>query len=123
MESPRQRTGKRLIIAGSRTIPPFALRILEQSIQPDKVAEVVCGDAQGADRLGERWAIQHKIPVVHFPAEWGRFGRRAGVFRNCRMAAYGDCLFALWDGNSHGTHHMITEMRRLSKPVKVVPVG
>lgn len=111
----------RLIIAGSRTIPLSAYASICFAItKPKKVTEVVSGCARGADRLGERWAAEHKVPVQRFPAHWNRYGRVAGRMRNREMAKYADCLLAIWDGISTGTGNMIYEMRALGKPVKVV---
>ena len=114
----------KLIIAGSRTVPRSAYPLIDKSIRkPGSITEIVCGDARGADRLGEEWANSRGIPVAHFPAYWNRYGRVAGRMRNEQMAIYADCLLAIWDGESPGTRHMISEMRRLNKPVKVVPCG
>ncbi len=60
----------------------------------------MCGTARGVDTLGERWAINHNIPVHKFPADWGRFGRAAGMYRNAEMASYADGALILWDGES-----------------------
>lgn len=113
----------KLIIAGSRTIQPNVYPLLCAAIRkPNKVTEIVSGTARGADRLGERWADEHDIPVAQFPAQWNVYGRIAGRMRNREMARYADCLLALWDGKSPGTGNMIYEMRELGKPVKVVRV-
>ena len=83
------------------------------------VSEVVSGCARGVDKLGERWAIEHGIPVHKFPADWGRFGKSAGIYRNAEMAEYSDGLIALWDMESRGTLHMIDCMRKRNKPFEV----
>lgn len=69
--------------------------------------------------MGERWVDEHGIPVRQFPANWGRFGRAAGKYRNSEMAAYADAAIILWDGVSSGTLDMIDRMRRCGKPVEV----
>ncbi len=68
---------------------------------------VVSGTARGADRLGEIWAQMQGIPVVQFPADWNRYGKKAGYLRNIEMADHAEALIALWDGESRGTKHMI----------------
>jgi hypothetical protein len=45
------------------------------------VTKVVSG-TPGVDALGEQWAERHGIPVTRFPADWKRYGRRAGPTRN-----------------------------------------
>jgi hypothetical protein len=75
------------------------------------VREVVCGGARGVDSLGARWAGEQGIPCVKFPAQWDRFGKAAGMYRNSDMADYADGLIALWDGESRGTLDMIDRMK------------
>lgn len=69
--------------------------------------ELVSGAARGADSLGEQWAMDNKVPIARFPADWNTYGKRAGYLRNEQMADYADALVAFWDGESKGTKHMI----------------
>lgn len=116
----------RTIIAGSRTIT--SLVTVERAMQdcPWPVTEVVSGRAPGVDRLGERWAELHDIPITFFPAAWrradGTTNRAAGFERNGTMARRAQALVAVWDGKSKGTWHMIETMRKQGKPVYVVEV-
>ena len=50
------------------------------------------------------------FPCKVFPAQWERYGKRAGPIRNAAMAKYADYGVALWDGESRGTAHMIRLM-------------
>lgn len=52
-------------------------------------------------------------------ADWGRFGRAAGSYRNAEMAEYADAAIILWDGESRGTLDMIDKMRRAGKPCEI----
>lgn len=68
------------------------------------ITEVVSGCARGADRGGERYAAMRKILVKKFPANWAKFGRRAGHIRNQDMADYAEqCV--LFPGGA-GTNSM-----------------
>ena len=110
----------KVIIAGSRGITDYT--VLQSAIaQTDflPITEVVSGCARGVDTLGERWAKENGIPVSSFPANWARFGRGAGKFRNADMADYCDAAIILWDGESKGTLDMIDKMRRAGKPYEV----
>lgn len=69
--------------------------------------EIVSGCARGADALGERYASERGIAVVRFPANWDRWGKKAGYLRNNEMYLYADALIAFWDGKSAGTKSMI----------------
>ena len=42
-----------------------------------------------------------------YPADWKKFGKSAGFRRNEKMAEIADMLIAFWNGESHGTKHMI----------------
>lgn len=52
------------------------------------ISEVVNGGALGADKFAADWAKSHDIGVMWFPAEWSKYGRQAGPYRNKVMADY-----------------------------------
>lgn len=95
------------IIAGSRDITSYSAVELAVLASGFDVTEVVSGTARGVDRNGELWATATGVPIKRFPADWKRYGVRAGLIRNKEMAAYADALIAVWDGQSSGTAHMI----------------
>lgn len=110
----------RIIIAGSRDFTDYKflkkncsriLSDLEKNGTKREDIEIISGTARGADRLGERFAAQYGIKVRRFPADWDRFGKRAGFIRNREMAEYASedngILVAFWDGRSRGTSSMI----------------
>lgn len=76
----------RTIVAGSRDITDYAE--VSQAIRASGlgITLVVSGGAPGVDRLGERWAFEHEIPIERFPADWNAYGRAAGAIRNEQMA-------------------------------------
>jgi hypothetical protein len=80
------------------------------------VKEVVSGHAAGADRLGERWAKEHDIPVKLFLPNWEMYGKKAGPIRNAKMAEYGWYCMLFWDGKSRGSKNMMKCMHDLGKP-------
>lgn len=108
----------KLIIAGSRTLDVedemIAGLLCQFDIYPE---EVVCGMADGVDHAGLCWADHRAIKVAEFPAMWGIYGKRAGVYRNSQMADYADALLLIWDGKSKGSANMKKEMKALSKPI------
>jgi len=116
----------KVIIAGGRDFNNYnvlcailnSMRKLPMYYGP-KLEEIVSGDAKGADTLGSHWAIEHNIPVKHFPAEWDKYGKNAGFIRNAEMGEYADALIAFWDGKSKGTKHMIQTMKMKKKPCYV----
>ena len=116
----------RIIIAGSRTFTDYPLLaakmdMFTENLDPDQI-EVVSGEARGADRCGERWAIERAIPVKRFPAEWDRYGKSAGYKRNDQMRSYATHLVAFQVGHSRGTQHMIRTAMAAGLNVRVVQV-
>lgn len=88
--------------------------------EQNKITEVVCGGAKGADTLGKQWATTFRVNVKSFEAEWNLFGKGAGHKRNMAMGDYASGAIAFWNGKSKGTKHLIDYMRKIGKPVKVV---
>ena len=114
----------KIIIAGSRLFADknFLYEQMDQMYSNGNFKEVVCGMAIGADSLGRAWAIDKKIPVKEFPANWQKYGKRAGILRNQQMADYADLAVLFWDYKSKGTENMLYEMSIRIKPVTVIPV-
>ncbi len=93
---------------------------------PWDITEVITGKARGIDRLGELWAYRHGIPVMEFPADWKRLGRRAGPLRNAKMAEQCEAAVIFWDGESRGTKDMLNRVWDTDKPVyliKLIAIG
>ena len=104
----------RAIIAGSRTLGHRKAEVLAAikelvATLDGPVTQVVSGKAPGVDTIGEYWAkYSHEvpIPIASFPADWDRYGSRAGPIRNWEMAANADVLILIWDGESTGSADM-----------------
>jgi hypothetical protein len=99
-------------IAGSRTVTDLGLVADAIEASGFDISEVASGGAPGVDSLAELRAEQNGIPVTRFPAEWSRYGRKAGPIRNKKMAGYAETLRAEWDGKSSGTKDMIRQARK-----------
>lgn len=112
----------KVIVAGSREI--FDYNLVKQEIEkcPWEITEIVQGGARGVDSCAFSYAVMNGIKVIEFSALWNEFGKYAGIERNIRMSQYGDCLLAIWDGESYGTANMINLMLELEKPTKIVIV-
>ena len=110
-----------VIVAGSRTFSNYELlkRTLDHLLQNKTEVEIVSGGARGADQLGERYAHERGHKLCVFPADWNRYGKRAGFIRNVHMADYADALVAFrMPGVSKGTDHML----RIAKDRPVMQV-
>lgn len=112
----------RLVIAGSRNFTDKKLMWEKLALIKTPITEVVCGCAKGADSLGEEWAKEKGIPVKRFPADWKKFGKKAGPLRNKDMAIYGDTAVVFIVNNSRGSGNMVKQMQDLNKKVWVIHV-
>jgi len=101
------------IIAGSRNFCDYEClaRVMARVSQEVDVTCVISGCARGADTLGEEWANKRGLPVMRYPADWGKYGRAAGPRRNAEMAEVGDVLVAFLSEGSRGTADMIHRAR------------
>jgi len=113
----------KVVIAGTRTFDNYELlkqecdKILSET---QEEIEIVSGGARGADALGERYAKENEYKLTIFPANWDRFGKRAGYLRNEEMADYADAVIAFWDERSRGTYNMIELAARKSLKLRVI---
>jgi hypothetical protein len=112
----------KLIVFGGRDFDDYplldeTLTALSNTIYHDVAISIVTGMAKGADALAVQFAKEHNIKLYEFPANWDKYGKRAGYLRNEEMAAFSNGLLAFWDGESKGTKHQIETMLAMGKPV------
>jgi len=81
---------------------------------------IISGHAEGADKLGEKFAKEEGHDLIIYPENWKKHGKSAGFKRNTRMAENADALIAFWDGKSKGTEHTISEFKRLKKRYRII---
>ena len=99
----------KLAIVGSRTFNNYQKFIEVLNIIKSKynINTIISGGASGADQLGELYADRFKIKKMIFPADWKKYGKKAGFLRNVDIIKNCDICLAFWDGQSHGTKHDI----------------
>lgn len=109
----------RVLVTGSREWTRRAVISLQLAKLP--VGSIVMhGDARGADRIAAAIAESLDLVVEDYPADWKRYGRKAGILRNFDMLdAKPDLVLAFWDGTSRGTKHVIEEAERRGIPIEV----
>lgn len=112
----------KIIIAGGRTFNdyPLLVRVCDNVLSKQTEIEIVSGTAKGADKLGERYAMEKGYNIKRFPANWDKFGAVSGFLRNEEMAKYADALIVFWNGESKGTKHMIDLAYKYNLKVKIV---
>ena len=111
----------RVIIAGGRDFNDFRLlcKVCMHMLQNKTNVEIVSGTANGADKLGEKFADYMGYKIKQFSPNWDEFGNAAGHIRNREMAEYGDALIAFYDGKSKGTKNMIEEAEKRNLKLKI----
>lgn len=50
-----------------------------------QITEIIHGGARGADKLAGEWAASRGIACTVFPANWQKYGKKAGTIRNLQM--------------------------------------
>lgn len=82
----------RLLVCGSRkwTDRQMVFDALDTWHSTLGISVVIEGCAKGADTFAEEWALERRIPNMHFPADWAGHGKSAGPRRNSRMLVDGE---------------------------------
>ena len=117
----------RVIVTGSRKFLDydFMCQELDKLFNESRTfagheVKIISGMADGADTLAIRYADEHKLTKVLFPANWKRYSCIAGFLRNEDMLSLATHLVAFWDGISSGTHHIIEIAKEKGIPVWVL---
>jgi len=102
----------KIIIAGSRNITKEDFQVAVGKSELLKSATtIISGTARGADQFGEEWAKSQNLSIERYPADWEKYGKRAGYLRNCEMGQVSDGCLCIWDGKSPGTKLMMNIAR------------
>lgn len=86
-------------------------------VLPKKDTVIIHGAASGADILADSWAVTNWVKFEEYPANWGRYHKRAGYIRNKRMLEEGkpDIVVAFPGGK--GTSNMVKLAQDAGIPV------
>jgi hypothetical protein len=110
-------TGReRLLICGGRNFADESLMhsVLDFRRKPELV---IHGGASGADTLANEWAEFWGYPIVEFPADRVRFGKRAGPLRNSQMLRDGKPTLVIAFPGGFGTLDMIGQALTAGVPI------
>ena len=100
----------KVAIIGSRTYPDLEkVREYVRKLSQDDI--IISGGAKGVDETAEDEARKLGMEVISIPAEWDKYGKRAGLMRNDIIVAMADCVVAFWDGVSRGTKYTIDKAK------------
>ena len=110
----------KILITGSRTWTDKKIILKALSKQLD-ILYIIHGGARGADSLAGEAARELKLDVKVYPAEWNKYGKRAGYLRNKQMldTEKPDLVLAFHKDSSRGTQHTINLARERGIPVEI----
>lgn len=107
---------KRVLVCGGRDYSDYNIMAtyLEKYLTSTDI--LIHGNANGADVLSERVRIdlygEEETKVVRFPADWSKYGKRAGPIRNQQMLDEGKPDLVLAFPGGSGTLDMVTKARK-----------
>ena len=109
----------RVAIIGSRTFsnPKLLATVMEE--YRERITLIVSGGADGADRLGAKWARKNGIETKIFEPNHKKY-KHAYHHRNRLIVENCDLVVAFWDGHSTGTEYTIKYAKTMGVPVRVV---
>ena len=102
----------RILVCGGRDYTNWVLlnRTLHHAIYDGDHTDyskqvIISGMAKGADTLAVQFADINNIPVLKFPADWDKYGKRAGPIRNQQMIDEGkpDLVVAFYGSRVEGS--------------------
>lgn len=76
-------------------------------LMPTIWGTIIAGGANGADHLAIEWAIANWMPWEEYPADWERYGKKAGYLRNKQMLEEGKPDFVVAFPGGRGTANMV----------------
>lgn len=83
----------RVLVTGGRNYADSAMVFgvldgLEAAHGP-RLTIIQGGCPTGADALARKWCCAKGVPYDNYPAEWRKYGKKAGPLRNSRMVTEG----------------------------------
>ena len=107
----------RVLVCGGRDYTSLSRVCIELDKLDPKPTLLISGHARGADQIAEQWAKENKIPTRLFPADWDKYGKRAGYLRNVKMLEEGNPDLVVAFPGGKGTNMMIAIAESADIPV------
>lgn len=118
----------KVLVTGSRDLKSYepVYAALDELWAQGQPMIVIHGDARGADKFADVWAVfRTNVTVVRVPADWANDGPMAGPTRNKRMLELGPDLvlaFLQTGAKNSGTRGMSTLAREAGVEVRTYTV-
>ena len=115
---------KRVIVCGGRdyTNRKAVRNALEMVKRKHGPFVVIHGCARGADTLAGQEAAKMELGIMEFPADWDRYGKRAGFVRNEQMLVEGKADAVIAFAGGRGTAMMVKLAKDANVPVWLNPI-
>lgn len=116
----------KIAIVGSRAFKDFETTqnvrraVLDYVSQLSPDVAIISGGAQGVDSFAKYAAELYGLDYEEYPADWGTYGKSAGMIRNAAIVNAADEIMVWWDGKSKGTKNTIDRAHKAGKPVTVI---
>lgn len=109
----------KVIVCGGRDFDDveFLVQKLHHIHELNPITHVITGAAKGADDLGNLWADEMGIDKTSIPANWNKYGKKAGMIRNKEMLDEGPDLVIAFPSNGTGTQNTINTANKMGIPV------
>lgn len=91
----------RVIISGSKTVQDYSTIVRAIESSTFDITSVLTDQRSGPGVLGYRWALERKIPIRVFRADWDKLGKPAQIITCFEMAAFADGAIVIHDGTDH----------------------
>lgn len=113
-----------LAIVGSRDYTDYLsfTEHVDKYIAVHQVTAIISGGARGTDTLAQKYALDHNIEFMVFPADWKRYGKSAGPMRNKLIVENCDAVLAFPSKESIGTFDTIRKAQQMDKPVQIINI-
>ena len=108
----------KVLVCGGRDFSDY--KLLTRTLDQLRPTTIVHGAARGADSMAGEYAKRQVIPCQVFPAEWNKYGKRAGYVRNQQMLDEGKPDLVVAFPGGPGTRMMVKIAREQGFKVKVV---
>jgi hypothetical protein len=92
----------------------------EWDTETESIKCIISGGARGVDSLAKRYATEHDIKLIEFPADWQKFGKSAGPKRNTQIVEACDHLIAFPSKEGRGTQDSIAKAEKAGVVTHVV---